>query len=140
MPLAPQTSPVIEIGCHLVLDLHATYGFDVEQTLPCRYWFTQKLHDLDPALLLALFHTTVAALQEELPRLGETVAFDVKYIYAWVKEHNLRVYVTDRYDKEQILKSDLDCKLGVICPAAKSVQQRDQRISSGQFQFISAPI
>ncbi len=104
---------VIEIGFHLALDPQATYGFDVERTLPCRYWFTQKLHDLDPALLQDLFHGTVAALHDAFPDLGETVAFDVKHIYAWVKENNPRVFVTDRYDKERILKGDPDCKLGV---------------------------
>jgi hypothetical protein len=45
---------VIELGFHLVLDPNATYGFDVERTLPCRYWFTHKLHHFDPDLLSAL--------------------------------------------------------------------------------------
>src|SRR2546423_2103216 len=30
---------VIELGFHLELDPSAPYGFAVEQTLPCRYWF-----------------------------------------------------------------------------------------------------
>jgi len=55
----------------------------------------------------------VPALQEEIPGLGETVAFDVKHIYAWVKENNQRAYVTDRYDKTQRLVGDPDCRLGV---------------------------
>jgi len=104
---------VIELGFHLTLDPNATYGFDVEQTLPCRYWFTHQLHHFDPDLLSALFQSTVAALHQEFPGLGETVAFDVKHIYAWVKENNLRVYVTDRYDKDQVLVGDRDCTLGV---------------------------
>lgn len=41
------------------------------------------------------------------------VAFDVKHIYAWVKENNPRAYVPDRYDKTLILPGDPDCKLGV---------------------------
>src|SRR5579884_4317064 len=53
---------VIELGFHLVLDPSAAYGFDVEQTLPCRYWFTHKLHHFDSDLLSALFQSTVAAL------------------------------------------------------------------------------
>ena len=52
-------------------------------------------------------------LQAAIPGLGETVAFDVKHIYAWVKENNERVYVKDRYDKTKQLAGDPDCKLGV---------------------------
>ncbi|SRR5712692_2818667 len=81
---------VIELGFSLELDPCAPYGFDVEQTLPCRYWFAEKLRQLDRSLLQALLHATVAALQQEIPGLGETVAFDVKHIYGWVKENNER--------------------------------------------------
>ena len=52
---------VIELGFHLVLDPSCPYGFDVEATLPCRYWFTQKLRTLDQELLQALLAATVAA-------------------------------------------------------------------------------
>jgi hypothetical protein len=104
---------VIELGFHLELDASAPYGFDVEHTLPCRYWFGEKLRQLDPTLLHDLLHATVTALQAEIPGLGETVAFDVKHIYAWVKENNERVYVKDRYDKAHRLAGDPDCKLGV---------------------------
>ena len=90
---------VIELGFRLELDPTTPYGFDVERTLPCRYWLTAKLRQLDRALLQALLNATVAALQAEIPGLGETVAFDVKHIYGWVKENNERVYVKDRYDK-----------------------------------------
>ena len=58
-------------------------------------------------------HATVTALKEEIPGLCETVAFDVKHIYAWVKENNERAYVKDRYDKNRRLAGDPDCKLGV---------------------------
>jgi hypothetical protein len=104
---------VIELGFQLELDPRAPYGFDVQRTLPCRYWLSQKLRQLDQMVLQDLLHATVAALQEEIPGLGETVAFDVKHIYAWVKENNQRVYVKDRYDKDQRLAGDPDCKLGV---------------------------
>ena len=104
---------VIELGFHLVLDQSCPYGFDLEETLPCRYWFTQKLRLLDRRLLQALLQATVAALQQEIAGLGEVVAFDVKHIYAWVKENNERVYVKDRYDKERRLPGDPDCRLGV---------------------------
>jgi hypothetical protein len=65
---------VIELVFHLVLDYSAAYGFDVEHTLPCRYWFNEKLRTLDRSLLQDLLHATVAALQAEIPGLGETVA------------------------------------------------------------------
>jgi hypothetical protein len=104
---------VIELGFDLKLDHSADYGFDVERTLPCRYWLGEKLRLLDPALLQDLLAATVAALQEEIPGLGEVVAFDVKHIYGWVKENNERVYVKDRYDKTHIPAGDPDCKLGV---------------------------
>jgi hypothetical protein len=63
----------------------------------------------------------VPLLQEEIPGLGEVVAFDVKHIYAWVKENNERVYVKERYNKAQQLKGDRDCTLGV-----KSSTNREQ--------------
>ena len=104
---------VIELGFHLELDPTAAYGFDIEHTLPCRYWLGEKLRQLDRVLLQDMLHATVAALQEEIPGLGETVAFDVKHIYAWVKENNPRVYVKDRFDKAKQPLGDPDCKLGV---------------------------
>lgn len=104
---------VIELGFRLVLDPSQPYGFDVEQTLPCEYWLRQKLRTFDRSLLDALLYSTVCSLQEEIPGLGETVAFDVKHIYAWVQENNERAYVKDRYDKTRQPKGDPDCKLGV---------------------------
>ena len=71
---------VIELGFHLVLDPGCPYGFDVEETLPCRYWLTQKLRLLDRSVLQDLLHATVRALMQEIPGLGEVVAFDVKHI------------------------------------------------------------
>jgi hypothetical protein len=104
---------VIELGFHLQLDPSADYGFDVDATLPTRYWFGEKLRQLDRGLLSDLLAATVTALQEEIPGLGKVVAFDVKHIYAWVKENNWRAYVKDRYDKTRIPIGDPDCKLGV---------------------------
>ena len=104
---------VIELGFRLVLDPTAAYGFDVEQTLPCEFWLREKLRHCDPALLQALLQATVRALQDEIPGLGETVAFDVKHIYGWVKENNERAYVPERYDKTKRLAGDPDCRLGV---------------------------
>ncbi len=104
---------VIELGFRLVLDPSAPYGFDVEATLPCEFWLREKLRHCDPALLQALLQATVRALQDEIPGLGEVVAFDVKHIYAWVKENNERTYVPERYDKTKRLAGDPDCRLGV---------------------------
>jgi hypothetical protein len=104
---------IIELDFHLVLDPNEPYGFLVEQTVPCSYWLREKLHTLDPGVLQALLHATITALQAEIPGLGETVAFDVKHIYAWVKENNPRVCVKDRYDPQQQLAGDPDCTLGV---------------------------
>jgi hypothetical protein len=58
---------VIDLGFHLVLDPSAPYGFDVDKTLPCRYWLTKKLQRLDQELLQALLQATVVALQQEIP-------------------------------------------------------------------------
>lgn len=104
---------VIEFGFHLVLDPTQLYGFNVQETIPCRYWLSQQLRHLDRRLLQALLAATVSSLQAEIPGLGETVAFDVKHIYAWVKENNPRAYVKDRYDKTRIPAGDPDCTLGV---------------------------
>ena len=104
---------IIELGFRLHLDACMPYGFDVEQTLPSRQWFSHKLRTLDPDLLQALLSATVRDLQEEIPGLGEVVAFDVTHIYAWVKENNERSYVSDRYDKTKRLTGDQECRLGV---------------------------
>ena len=104
---------VIELGFHLARDAEAPYGFDVEATLPTRFWLGEKLRQLDRDLLRELLAATVQALQAEIPGLGEVVAFDVKHLYAWVKENNERAYVPERYDKTKRLAGDPDCRLGV---------------------------
>jgi len=62
----------------------------------------------NPALVQALLQSTVRALQDEIPGLGDTVTFDVKHIYAWVKENNERASVPERYDKTKRLAGDPD--------------------------------
>ena len=104
---------IIELGFHLVLDPRAPFGFAIHDTLPCRFWFTQKLRLFDPALLQGLLQATVAALKEQVPALGETVACDVKHIFAWVRENNPNVYVKGRFDVTHIPTGDPDCRLGV---------------------------
>ena len=91
---------VLELGFRPWLDVSQPYGFDVQKTVPTARWFSEQQRTLKQAVLQTLLAATVEDLCKEVPGLGETVAFDVTHIYAWVKENNLRVYVKDRYKKE----------------------------------------
>src|SRR5207249_9190508 len=91
----------------------AASGFDVQHTLPCEQRLRQKLRTFDQTLLQDVLAATVAALQEAIPGLGEVVAFDVKHIYAWVRENNPNVYVKGPFNVSYIPKGDPDCRLGV---------------------------
>lgn len=104
---------VIELGFTAHLDENEPYGFNVETTVPSASWLRTKQQKMDHALLQDLFHRTVMDLSKEIDGLGETIAVDVKHIYAWVKENNPRESIKDRYDKEKQPKGDPDCKLGV---------------------------
>jgi hypothetical protein len=104
---------VLELGFRPVLDVSQPYGFDVEKTVPTARWLSEKQRTLEQPALQALLAATVQDLRQEIPGLGEVVAFDVTHIYAWVKENNLRVYVKDRYKKEVQPRGDHDCRLGV---------------------------
>ena len=114
---------IIECGFHLTLDPTAAYGFDPHATLPSRFWFGEKLRTLDHDLLRQLLAATVTALQVQIPGLGETVAFDVKHIYAWVVHNNPRVYVDGPYHKHIIPAGDPECKLGV--KRGSNIEQAD---------------
>jgi hypothetical protein len=104
---------VLELGFEPVLDPTHAYGFTVEQTVPCDRWLRHKQQTLDNTLLQALLRETVQALQQEIPGLGDTLAVDVKHIYAWVIENNPKAYVATRYDPERQPRGDRDCRLGV---------------------------
>jgi hypothetical protein len=104
---------VIELGFQLVLDPAAPYGFDCQRTLPSEQWLREKLRTFDQDVLQALLAATVSDLQEVIPGLGDTVAFDVKHIFAWVRENNPNVYVKDSFTVAHIPKGDPDCRLGV---------------------------
>jgi hypothetical protein len=104
---------VIELGFHLHLDPAQPHGFDIERTLPKRRWLTQKQCILDHHLLQDLLAESIHALQAEIPGLGETVAIDVKHIYAWVRENNPREHILDRFCKDRQPKGDPDCRVGV---------------------------
>jgi hypothetical protein len=104
---------VLELGFRPHLDSTKTYGFDVGQTVPSVGHLNAILRRLDSGLLSQLFAQTVHALQAEIPGLGEVVAYDVKHIYANVKENNPRVYTKDRFCKDRQPTGDPDCRLGV---------------------------
>jgi hypothetical protein len=81
--------------------------------VPCVRHLNDILERLDQNLLAQLFAQSVHGLQAEIPGLGEVVAYDVKHIYANVKENNPRVSMKDRYCKDRQPKGDPDCRVGV---------------------------
>lgn len=104
---------VLELGFLPVWDATQPYGFDIARTVPGARWLRHKQQYLDHDLLSTLFHSTVHFLQEEIPGLGEIVSFDVKHLYAWVKENNPRVPIPYRFSTERRPKGDPDCRVGV---------------------------
>lgn len=104
---------VLELGFHPVFDPTQSYGFHVQRTLPSERWFRQKQCTMSHLLLEDLFQASVHALQDEIPGLGETIAVDVKHIYAWVKHNNPRVSFLDRFCKDQQPTGDPHCRVGV---------------------------
>src|SRR5712692_12050343 len=83
---------VLELGFRPHLDLTKPYGFRVDKTVPSVGHLNAILRTLDSQRLSDLFAQTVHALQAEIPGLGEVAAYDVKHIYANVRENNPRVY------------------------------------------------
>lgn len=104
---------VLELGFRPVLDPTEPYGFNVERTVPCDRRLRHLQQTLPHRLLADLLHGTVQALQEEIPGLGETIAVDVKHLYAWVKENNPRESLLDRFCKDRQPTGDPDCRVGV---------------------------
>jgi hypothetical protein len=104
---------VLELGFRPVLDVSAPYGFDVERTVPTARWLRAQQRALAQPVLQTLLMALVQKLREEIPGVGEIVAFDVTHIYAWVRENNPRVYVEGTFDVSHIPKGDPDCRLGV---------------------------
>ena len=104
---------VLEIGFRPVPDPTQPYGCDVEATVPGERWLRHWQQHLDNALLQALLRPTVRALRAAIPGLGQTVAYDVKHIYAWVQENNPKAFVPARYDPARQPAGDPDCRLGV---------------------------
>jgi hypothetical protein len=104
---------VLLLGFRPFLNRDLPYGFDVEKTVPTARWLREHQHTLSQSVLQALLAATVRDLCEEIPGLGEVVAFDVTHIYASVKQNNERAYVKDRYNPDLQPAGDRDCKLGV---------------------------
>ena len=75
---------VLELGFRPVLNHNLPYGFDVGKTVPTARWLRAKQHGLPQPVLQSLLGATVRDLREEIPGLGEVVAFDVTHIY----QHN----------------------------------------------------
>jgi hypothetical protein len=120
---APHPLLVLELGFRPVLDPQHSYGFDIELTMPGERWLRFQQQTLDQCWLQGLFHATVAALQAEIPGLGEIIAVDVKHIYAWVRENNPRESIVDRFTKERQPQGDPDCRLGV--KSSSNIEQPD---------------
>jgi Transposase DDE domain len=104
---------VLELGFRPHIDLTQPYGFDVAKTVPSVRHLNAVLKTLDPLLLAQLFAQSVQALQQEIPGLGEVVAYDVKHIYVNVQENNFRAYVQERFKKDRQPSNGPDCRLGV---------------------------
>lgn len=104
---------VLEIGFRPLLNRDLPYGFDVATTVPTARWLRQQQRTLAQPVLQALLCATVQDLCAAIPGLGETVAFDVTHIYAYVKENNPRAYVPERFNKDHQPKGDPDCRLAV---------------------------
>jgi hypothetical protein len=104
---------VLDLGFRPVPDPTHPWGFDVERTVPGERWLRHQQQTLDATLLQALLRGTVSALQQHIPELGETVALDVKHLFAWVAENNPKETIPQRFDPTRHPHGDPDCRLGV---------------------------
>jgi len=92
-----------------------------------------QLRSLDATLLGTLLRGTVQALQREIPALGETVAFDVKHIYAWVQENTPKAFVAQRFDPTRQPAGDPTCRLGV---ERRRNQERADGTTPGPTEYL----
>lgn len=124
---------VLAIGFRPVPAPEQLYGFDVERTVPGVGWLRTQLRRLDETLLRTLLEGTVRALQREIPDLGETVAFDVKHIYAWVQQNNPKAFVAQRFAPARQPAGDPDCRLGV---KRRSNQAGEDGATPGRTEYL----
>ena len=104
---------VLELGFRPVLDASHPYGFDVARTVPSARWLRHQQQHLDHLMLTALLADTVQTLRAAVPTVGDTVAVDVKHIYAWVRENNPKEHLPERHDPTRLPRGDPECRLGV---------------------------
>jgi hypothetical protein len=104
---------VVRVGFRVVPDSTQPFGFDVEQTVPSDRHLRRKLQTFDNTQLQCLLGDTIATLRTEIPNAGDSIAMDVKHIYAWVRENNPREHIPHRFDPARQPHGDPNCKLGV---------------------------
>ena len=104
---------VLALGFRPVPNPGLPFGLDLEDTVPCERHLRRKLQTFENAQLQRLLGNTVAMLRDEIPNAGDSIAMDVKHIYAWVRENNPREHLPQRFDPARQPKGDPDCKLGV---------------------------
>jgi len=104
---------VLELGFRPLADPTQPFGFVVESTVPCDRHLRRKLQTFENTVLQRLLDGTVGVLRSEVPDWGDSIAMDVKHIYAWVRENNPREHIPHRFDPARQPHGDPDCKLGV---------------------------
>ena len=104
---------VLALGFRPVPNPGLPFGLDLEDTVPCERHLRRKLQTFENAQLQRLLGNTVATLRDEISNAGDSIAMDVKHIYAWVRENNPREHLPQRFDPARQPKGDPDCKLGV---------------------------
>jgi hypothetical protein len=110
--LVEHPSLALELGFRPAPDPAQPEGVDVARTVPCARYLRRQQACLEPTTLAALLRATVHALQAAIPGLGETVAVDVKHLFAWVQANNPKAYVRERHDPARQPRGDPDCRLG----------------------------
>jgi hypothetical protein len=118
---------VLELGFRPFLNRDLPYGFDVGKTVPSARWLREQQHSLSQSVLQALLAASVRDLREEIPGLGEVVAFEVTHLYAYVKQNNERAYVKERYNPARQPAGDRDCK-----PLVKRSTNKEQAHGSSK--------
>jgi hypothetical protein len=124
---------VVELGFRPVPDARSPYGFDIEATVPTERWLRAQQQHLGEDLLAGLLAGTIAALRAEVPDLDQTVAFDVKHIFAWVRANNPKDFVAQRFDPAQQPPGDRDCRLGV---KRRSNQDKPDGTKTGPTEYL----
>jgi hypothetical protein len=80
----------LSLGFRPLPDSSQPFGFDIKRTVPSDRHLRRVLLSMDTSILQQLLGATVQALLAAVPTFGDSVAVDVKHIYAYVKENNPR--------------------------------------------------